>query len=123
MRRGGVVKILRYLFDLFSEKLTKTVWKLSSWKVGRKRKDFGFTKQRVCNKEQLVASLAFCYLCVKVIGFSFQDSACHCIFFVCVKISLCTVRPDFRQDHLALRNSLLAARICGVNQGVIFFIF
>ena len=32
---------------------------------------FLFTKQRVCNREQLFASLAFCYLCVEVIGFSF----------------------------------------------------
>ena len=73
MRRGGVVKILPYLFDLFNEKLTERMWKLSSWNVRRKRADYELTKQRVCNREQLFASLAFCYLCVEVIGFSFQD--------------------------------------------------
>ena len=40
MRRGGVVEILPNLFDLFSEKLTERMWKLSSWNVGRKRTDF-----------------------------------------------------------------------------------
>ena len=66
VRRGGVVEILPYLFDLLSKKkkkkLTERMWKLSSWNFGRKRTDFGFTKQRVCNREQLFASLAFCYL-------------------------------------------------------------
>ena len=73
MSRGVAVHILPYLFDLSGEKFAERIWKLSSWNVGRKRTDFGFTKQRVCNREQLFASLAFCYLCVEVIGFSFQD--------------------------------------------------
>ena len=48
VRRVGVVKILPSVFDLFSEKLTERMWKLSSWNVGRKRTEFGFTKQSVC---------------------------------------------------------------------------
>ena len=30
MRRGGVIKILPYLFDLLSEKITERMWKLSA---------------------------------------------------------------------------------------------
>ena len=30
MRRGGIVEILPYLFDLLSEKITERMWKLSA---------------------------------------------------------------------------------------------
>ena len=40
-----------------------------------------------------------------------------------MKISLCTVRSDFRQASSALRRSLLDTRISGVNQDVNFFLF
>ena len=86
--RGSIVKILPYLFDIFSEKLAKKMWKLSSWNVGRKRTDFRFTRQRVCTRELLFASLALCSLWVNVIRFSFQDQACHCIFFLCENLSM-----------------------------------
>ena len=121
MRRGDAVEILPYLFDLLSEKLTERMWKLSSWNVGRKRTEFGFTKQSVCQGEQLFARLAFCYLCIEVISFSFQDQACHCIFCLCEDL-FAHCQTGLRQVCLAVRHSLLATRISGVNQGIIFFL-
>ena len=122
MRRGGVVKVLPYLFDLFGETLPEKMCELSSCNAGRKRIDFGFTRQRVCNREQLFASLSCWYLCAEVMGLPFRTKRVITSFF-CVKISLCTIKPDFRQARSALRRSLVAARISAVNEGVIFFLF
>ena len=49
MSKGGVVESWPYLFDLVSEKFTERMWKLSSWNVGRKRTDSGFTKPKKKN--------------------------------------------------------------------------
>ena len=62
MSTGSVVKILLYLFAFSMKNSRKNVEVEQLENVGRKGTDFGFIKQRVCNREQLSASLAFCYL-------------------------------------------------------------
>ena len=45
VRRESVVKSLPCMFDLFSDKLTERMWKLSSLNVGRNRTDSGLPSE------------------------------------------------------------------------------
>ena len=91
---------------IFSEeKLAERLWKLSCWNVGRQRTDCGFTRERVCNREHSSAGLAFRYFLSKANRFLAFRTKRVTASFVCVKISLCTVKSDFHKDRSDLRRS------------------